>query len=834
MDGGKFSTLLVFLVTALLSASTFATYYRYTWIGRAGNGLWSDAKNWAMVKEGASKERNYYTFPSGSSDAVTADMAVSAYDMTLASGFAGTITLEADVSVENTFTQADGVFRVNGHRLEAGGMSHTGGTFDGTDSDVTVHSGVDFKHTGGIFRGGRFSYDYDGKYLRQFYCNDGVFESFRIYGSTEARRVNYGSVLCLHGTNTVSGDFSHEMGILGYGNVGGNVCRFRVGGDVYIKDSANGATPYLDFVDGKAHVIRFSASDVDPSLPRCPSVFVDNGSTVSLASADGTARFGYLLAPNGSVNRNLFYGIRVENGTFDASGVETFEFAGADTTNTKLTWDESVGGHLVFPDSVVFSGSSIDFPHGGLTFKNFSHRASGTVRIPNYTTNTVTGTMEMRGGGFTMQASGNAKQTAANRKSSAFRFLGDLIVDNSCGRGGGNNDGEGVLIAAGETDQHIYCTNATMRAGLVMQKPAGTKLVCEGVGPFIICGCANEGPYMPAILFDSGTFVFPKDGFGGANFYVGVLSQAEGAEVDANGAPFIYKDDKRVGYASLRFRSPLASLIVTNGCCRFSHPLNTSLTVKGDVTLQKGGYIFNLNSNGVNIPTVYLDVEGDVRIENGGGSSSPNSQRIRFTGSDDQHYLCEEGGIDLAATVTVAKPSGKLVLDSDFVAPSVAASRYYDTAVGLTVDGSTLDLAGHAATFAYGPMILSNGGRIADSVGTGRLTCKNATFGAGGTLAIGPSEQVRSEPLLTVTEQLELSTEVGGNVASACVAPAETAAVPYPLISYGTLKTPFDAENWSFVPAGRMKKMAVAHDSSARLISFSWRLAPIGFLMLIR
>ena len=88
--------------------------------------------------------------------------------------------------------------------------------------------------------------------------------------------------------------------------------------------------------------------------------------------------------------------------------------------------------------------------------------------------------------------------------------------------------------------------------------------------------------------------------------------------------------------------------------------------------------------------------------------------------------------------------------------------------------------------------------------------------------------------MLTVTEQLELSTEVGGNVASACVAPAETAAVPYPLISYGTLKTPFDAENWSFVPAGRMKKMAVAHDSSARLISFSWRLAPVGFLMLIR
>ena len=342
---------------------------------------------------------------------------------------------------------------------------------------------------------------------------------------------------------------------------------------------------------------------------------------------------------DGSSNKNKRGFFTLSGGTFNCS---------SGITQWKPTNDSPV---FQIAETATWNHNNGEFVLGGpnnnaanfkanVTFNNLRFTSRHRPRFAGGTTNHVLGTLTSHGVGFNSSSDSSTDVS----KFATLAVKGDLFFDNSDeitekeARWGGS----GVILLCGDEDQVIHCDGGHLPS-LAICKPADKKVTCDVPAGMRLALCSDMGNgYGPHLSVQRGTFVFPDAGLSIISCRYANIAQKDGVLENTKG-----------GFEMLGMR------------------YNNYFSLKdkiGDLTF--GGHVIRMSSD--------LMITGNVTIVSGGQFQiQDNGYTPILCGEGDQHYSCAHqspastSGSSTYGAIKIAKPSGKLYLDSPLYAKFV-------------------------------------------------------------------------------------------------------------------------------------------------------------------
>lgn len=803
-----------------------------TWTGKGDGVKWSDSANW----DTAPTKGSAVTFPAGCTASTVVDgdfTSAKLGDVTLASGFAGSVTLQRPLSLAS-FKIEGGTWDQNGNaQTNTGHAYFYGGTYKFRGTSLVLHAGNFYtEHRSSCtLQGGHLRYERNQNHGITFDVGS-TFESVRIGASDALNRRD--NTMGLNGTWTITGDLVLEA--FQFTKTGA----LTVGGDVYVRHHANGGSPTIYFTDGGEHEVKFE-SDVAGYDPGCLGVVASNGTTVVVSSENKRARFGRMSTTairSGASPVSL----RAVNGaTLDFSSLDLLSYEAF--TSDSNYFGVSLNGHFLMPKKVVMRGGTMKLLGNGLEFNDLATYVLYTgISLAERTTNYVNGTLEIHGNGFT---TGYQPTTFDDPACGTLFFRGDLVCTTNLYNGYQYSsadygydrwrgyDGFGRLVAAGTGDQHGWITNGCLGAALVVDKPEGTKLVFhQADGPLTVYRGTGRSKASPAVVVKSGTFVSCdiklRSCYSESGFY-----QYEGSTLVATNSTFEFCDRPQ----HMRFLDPIGTLTL-NATTTSDHNLTVrageTTTVVRALNHIKSYYITPSSGN-FKSPHVF-DLKGDLYIAS--NCTLGASGDIHFTGTNDQHYVnaYPPTSKNFLGNIVIDKPAGKVVLDSDYFVQRAYNWCGKGKILNAEFKRGTLDLNGHVCNVG-GTLKIGKDMKIVSSGGDCVVATNTVTVADGAILAFKPREKNAVQvPVVTAVNALSLPNGAGEAV---CVQPlakvTPESATTIPLFSYGSFASGkgFAADKWAYDLQPMMTHPRMKNDVDEKIIDFVYRYK-CGLMLLLR
>src|SRR5207302_8066934 len=117
---------------------SFAAVANFTWIGLGIDTSWLTTGNWQGGVVPGSSDTPIFDGNSSKNSTVVAGFAGTIGNLTINTGYTGTITLGRSLTINGSYTQAAGTFTAGSNALTTGGFTLSGGTFNAPSSTLTV------------------------------------------------------------------------------------------------------------------------------------------------------------------------------------------------------------------------------------------------------------------------------------------------------------------------------------------------------------------------------------------------------------------------------------------------------------------------------------------------------------------------------------------------------------------------------------------------------------------------------------------------------------------------------------------------------------------------
>lgn len=679
---------------------------------------------------------NWDTVPSAVSDDVVVasgtlewgdDLPDSVFNFTLNGG---TVTLAKDFAIANNYTQNAGTFTCGAHIFTIGKKGATVSPRGTSYGHFYLNAGTFNAPVGNVFRYWSRSHQV---YFRVedaatfttsdtdmdiYIASQGGTMTYRLGGATfrDFRILSPGSALStdtnisIWGTNAVTrlltlggGHFS------GAKNVNYGSAQLDVYGDVIVTNHMNCTTYFINFCGTGDQRVEVAVPTTETSYVVYPGVLVDKPSG-KLTVTGGK----WSVVDQGDFGHSC-YGFCVKRGEVDMSGLEMLYVSNYNCNNSV----DDANATVKWPQTVYYYGYK---PWGTIKNQHFNNlRIAPTDSRVSFGagTNTVHGNFRSSAGSFT-------------GTSSCLIVEGDVIADDtySAAHASTYGGGSGWLILTNGNDQVISITNTSL-VSLKIDKPANSKVTVHAKDGNLFLG-VHGGSY---------------DGSGGC------LTLAGGVLDVSEGGIYTYGTHgntlKRTGGDILWGTNGLAVKLGTGGHITTIN-LGSDIVVPKFSTLGAKGGNHNINitgtlnvsnfvQNGGSPKNGTINIHGDHYLY---ADTKVGTSNIRYCGTADQHFWCEEGAIPNYGSgfnTQVIKTGGRLILDSDYL-----ITGWNQQYVG--VSGGTVDLNGHVFA-SGGTMQIENGGTIFQPAKGGQ--CRGATMNIynGGKIAFELSNDER-EPIL--------------------------------------------------------------------------------------
>lgn len=785
----KLSTFRFVCCAVALGCASAAYAAEFVWTGAAGS-KWSDAANWTSggaVATAAPGEADTALFDSTS----CADCEIDAgsdgtvHDITVDSGYTGTISLSRELTVKNSFSQAGGVFTcadndftigVFGAGGDLGKFTLSGGTFNCPSGDfrwrpIRTWDVGNFTVSGGTLNhnGGTLIVDWDHAYSngmlgQTFIADNLVLNDLTIQSSAGGRLYVTGTNNVVNGAFVVSGNikiFSSRS----RSSLSSLVGEFVLKGDAEIAGVCQGGSLNLGFCGDEDQELYFS-NESESSESRGFGMVVDKpaGKKVIVKAATKSVFLGMGTSEwkgGGNLGAVCMSGIYVKNGILDFSNVTNLQI----NSDNDAYFGFADGKSVLFPENVSHSMriSPKYSIANGLVFTNLSFYSQwNSPYFPVTATNSVMGRLRLDGATFAT-SSGDVEITSSSGwfssgvRISTFAVYGDLEVANFSGYA--SMGGSGKILLCSEGDQTIYIRDPDAALPtLNVNKPSGSVI------------CVPDDEKWPLVLASSSE--------------------------TANGGSFVIESGD--------VRLPKAGLFFAN--------------VHNQLFMRTGGSI--------NIATVPLRI----------AHRANRTYRLYISGLDALGDLVLNGQVLTVYEAPLAV-TGDLTLTRD----STSQVPYISSGTALTVEltGSgdqvfTSDLDYCAIQNYSGSSV--NGG-IGINKTAGRLICKSPLMARNITIADGQKIKLDipatyEGAMIVSSRSLVFPGEGGETVFELTEKPRAAGYVTRDVFSYSGI-TGYDATAFGFVLPPKVSKAKLIHDGESKIISFSAKVSA-GLSVILR
>ena len=665
-----------------------AATVEYTWTGAGEDAKWSNADNWSPADVPTKNDNVTFDGTATSADAtIDADFAGQVNSITLAATYTGTITMERAFRVNADYVQWGGTFDCQTFEFGVigGDMESGNGTRKGS---FNFAEGVFKAPTGGaklrfmsrliggnaIFRIGETGFDAgaDSHIKIESGCTS---SAVYFYATNQTfRTVEFAFRTCFSGLgNLVKTKFIHSGGQLSdlkntmSTRPGG--AAFHIEGSIEASGTASGGNLELVFDSAGDQTITFgtpTTSNVNRVYwyPRLPGLHLDKPSgKVTVSGLQ--AHFG--TGPGSS--SGCSYGIKVDRGTLDMSGVDLFSI-GCEGTSVSVADGASIlwatnalflTRNCTVTGSHVFNNLEVDMQNAANYSLFFSPAAS---------TNTVLGNVTLTGSGI-KGTNKSGWNDFSGRHITALKVYGDVYASNKKNANGGMLSGGMInLILCNETkDQTLHVTDGGRFPNLIIAKPAGTKVNCVTDGSAVGFSAGGNNQSGGYLQIDSGEFVAPATGLCFTNMLYGGIVQYGGKYNNVAKGPIVFvgREATEGGYSNFGLKDAVDDVIIDVPPCRTDGGLRTfglqvpagfTNVIRGKLTMKQGRLA------AANTASSACEVRGDVELASHDvvGVNCP----LVFGGDAVQHYVNTGGYTNLDSVVTIAKTGGKVVLDDDW------------------------------------------------------------------------------------------------------------------------------------------------------------------------
>lgn len=480
----------------------------YTWVGLGGDALWTNPQNWSdNAAPGLADTAKFIAAACTSNCSPTINTSISIGGIEISAGYPGTITQAAGQSIiigSNGWSQLGGTFVGSDSNMTVNStFTLTGGSFTATSAQMLVTSG--FNTIGGSFlhNNGLLRFDNNGIVAANSTINVNVPSNLQLY------RLQYsGGYVAANGTykvNIASGSFDvqndFQLGLTAAGATG-NI--YASGGSIQVKGNLI-VDPgvKLEANTNASNIILngTGAQTYSSTSGRLPNLTIDKasgavtplGGTTNLTVESFTLTTGSFTAPAGVFktlgNFAINGGTFTENGTslsldrFAGGGtnftvtlpnpitVSSFAVGGGQPgSGTAITWNLA-GASALVTSTGSFSignnqgGTGAIVLNGGTVFVGGNYTASAFSG--NGTTN-----ITFNGSGaqsFTKSGSGSNQSgtITVNKSAGTLSLLSNAVF---------NGEVQDFLMVSGIVD----LAGRNLAVGNLLEVGTGTKLICNG------------------------------------------------------------------------------------------------------------------------------------------------------------------------------------------------------------------------------------------------------------------------------------------------------------------------------------------------------------------
>ena len=789
----------------------------YVWDGGEGDGKWSSAANWNPDGVPGKDDDVVFNASSGSAT-VDEGFGGEVMRLTLAEGYAGTVTLGREFTVAHTLTIEGGTLTCGNFDLNLGGVKRTvnqaqypgniyqrGGTFNAPSGTLRVYSRNNNVHVyliGGVFNanGGTVRIERYGNIEQNlwFASQDRTFHNLEIPDLNPGKNNGSDPRLMFYGTNTVTGAFTHKWGNFWSSEKDG----FKFGksnpalhlkGDLYVGGNAAGGGLKV-ILDGTGDQTVWGDSTGRAAM----SLWVEKTSGTAYFKGDIVK-----LAPGAGGWQGVWFRTPSK---IDMSELNTFDVQANSGEKTGLRIEDGV--EFEPPENFICRPFEWGrFQVRDRTFKNLALLCVNYgTRYPQGCTNTVTGTFTQGGCLSNVKYSDYVNLGVAG----AIICLGDIAITNKPGSGGYT-----PVYIAGAGDQTIHTCPGAVLGKFIMCKPEGSRVKMDNADGKLLLGADGQVDGN-SFIFESGIFEFPRVELGITNTQNIVFKQTGGV-LEETGAPVVICAGGVNGNIG-PLTQPISKLHIAS--VNTSQAFTETITVTNEFKICGKSYIVGSGT---------LNCQGDFIIEGTALHSSGQQTPIKFTGGNDQVIRTEiPQWAPTWGAITVDKTGGKITLESDFAVTN-DSTRNAGGYEQFYWKNGIIDLNGHDL-YLGNRVDMESGAKAVIPQGSHLFGGKSTmTVLAGATFAFQPPADGDERPVVCCDRQLSLprsndavNLELLGKVTPESV-------THFPLFTYDSFAYAYDFTKtvWNVTlceDASRPRGVPfVQHVADDKTIYFNWK-----------
>ncbi len=383
------------------SGWSFVTPVDFTWIGDGVDANWVTAANWQGGVAPGAANTAIFDDNSTKNSTVDAGFAGTIANLSINTGYTGTIDLARSLTINSAFSQAAGTFNGAGSAMTvSGNFALSGGTFTSTTGTLTVVGS--WTHTAG----GTFTHN-NGTVV----AGPGASGTWDVAGTETFNHltVNKNAALTIAAGDTliVGGTFTYTDGQIVTGTI-------QAQGAVAVGAGADGGSGTLQITSAGAQTIEGNGGILPTLRVSKPSGTLSLGTTNVTVGALTIDAANTLSGTTGTLTvgtatvignwTNTAGGTFLHNGgtvvaggtghrTWDVAGTETFNHLTVNTSNANLTIPAGdtliVGGTFTYTDGVIVTGTVQ--AAGAVAVGAGADGGSGTLQITSAGAQTIEG-----------------------------------------------------------------------------------------------------------------------------------------------------------------------------------------------------------------------------------------------------------------------------------------------------------------------------------------------------------------------------------------------------------------------------------------------------------
>ena len=417
----------------------------FTWIGEGVDTSWLTTANWQGGVVPGAGNSPIFDATSSRDSLVVAGFAGTIANLSINTGYTGTITLGRSLTINSAFTQAAGTFNGGSSPMTTGTFTLSGGTFTSTSGTLTVSN--DWTH----IAGGTFTHN-NGTVVSGFTALNPTWDvaGTETFNNFTMDKINRSLTITSGDTLIVGGTFTHSNGAILTGSI-------QAQGAVIVGVGAQGGTATVQVTSAGAQTIEGNGGRLPSLQVSKPSgtlslgttnigvtnLTIDAGNTLSSTTGTLTVTTGnWTNIAGGTFQHNNGTVVADgENGTWDVNGTETFNNLAVNKVNRTLT--------ITSGDTLIVGGT---FTHTAGFINTGTIEAQGAVAVG----------AGAQGGTSTIQVTSAGAQTIEGNGG----LLPTLRVSKASG-----------TLSLGTTD--IRVTNLIIDAGNTLSSTTGTLTVTD-------------------------------------------------------------------------------------------------------------------------------------------------------------------------------------------------------------------------------------------------------------------------------------------------------------------------------------------------------------------